>query len=78
MIYGDLDFQMTDELRNGYYVSPIVIEGIDYNSKTFHHEFFGPVFCLYKVKDAEEALTYANRSDYGHGLTIFSHSPEKC
>ena len=78
LIYGDLDFEMPGELKAGFFVSPMVLEGIKYDSNSFHDEFFGPVFCLYKVKDAEEALTYANRSDYGHGLTIYSGSPATC
>jgi len=69
---------MGGELASGYYVEPLVLEGISFDSHSMHQEYFGPVFSLYKVKNEEEALTYANRSNFGHGLTIFSESPETC
>jgi succinate-semialdehyde dehydrogenase / glutarate-semialdehyde dehydrogenase len=78
LIYGDLDFQLGGELANGFYIEPMVLEGIKFDSPSFHEAFNAPIFSLMKVKDANEALTYANRSDYGHGCTIFSNSPEMC
>jgi acyl-CoA reductase-like NAD-dependent aldehyde dehydrogenase len=51
MIHGSLEYQHPDEsLRNGNFVAPMVVEGIDTDSKSFHEEFFGPVFNLYKAE----------------------------
>lgn len=66
---------MSGDLSEGNWVEPIVLEGTKFDSHTFHQEFFCPVFNLYKVETEHEALTYANTSDYGHGLTIFSSNP---
>lgn len=44
----------------------------------FQEEFFGPVFSLYRVNSMEEAIEYANRSNYGLCATIFSESPLYC
>ena len=38
-------------------------------------EIFGPVLCVIKVKDIDEAIEYANSSDYGLGAAIWSESP---
>ena len=78
LISGDLDFEMEGDLKNGYWITPMVLEGIKFDSMSYHQEKFGPIFELYKVKDKEEALRYANRSNYGHGLTIFSENPKSC
>jgi len=59
-------------MSEGFWVEPIVLEGTKFDSPTFHQEFFCPVFNLYKVETDQEALHYANTSEYGHGLTIFS------
>jgi acyl-CoA reductase-like NAD-dependent aldehyde dehydrogenase len=56
----------------GNYVYPIVTEGISPNSHSFHEEFFGPVFNLYKASTPEECLSLANQSEYGLAGTIFS------
>jgi len=66
---------MDGDMSEGNWVEPIVLEGIKFESLSFHQEFFCPVFSLYKVHTEYEALTYANTSDYGHGLTIFSSNP---
>lgn len=54
------------------------MEGIPFESPTFMQEFFGPVFCLYRVHSAQEALEYANRSNFGLSATVFSESPLYC
>ena len=51
MIHGDLNYIHPDkDLENGNFVEPMVVEGIDTDSKSFHEEFFGPVFNLYKAQ----------------------------
>lgn len=66
------------EYENGNFQTPIVLEGIEFESEYFKEEFFGPVFCLYKVSSVQEALEYANFSNFGHGATVFSESPNYC
>ncbi len=55
---------------------PLVTEGIIRGSESFKEEFFGPVFNLYKVKNAKEALEFANDSDYGLAATVFSEDKD--
>jgi succinate-semialdehyde dehydrogenase / glutarate-semialdehyde dehydrogenase len=56
LILGDLDFSLGGDLATGFFFEPMVIEGIKFDSAAFHDEYFAPVFSLYRVKDAEEAL----------------------
>ena len=69
---------MDGEFENGNFQSPIVIEGITFDSEQYHQEYFGPVFCLYRVTSVQEALEYANQSQFGHAATVFSESPNYC
>jgi len=56
----------------GFYLRPTLIEAIDPNDDLSATELFGPIACLYKVKDFGEALQLANQSPYG--LTACIHT----
>ena len=47
------------------------------DSSSFHEEFFGPVFNLFRGGSAEECLKLANHSDYGLAGTIFTKDVAK-
>lgn len=65
--------RLTDpEHRNGFYMTPTLIEGLDPHDEISTTELFGPITCLYRVKDFKEALTLANDSPYG--LTACIHT----
>lgn len=56
----------------GYYMAPTVLEGVDAAAEISVTELFGPITCLYRVKDFNEALALANDSPYG--LTACIHT----
>jgi alpha-ketoglutaric semialdehyde dehydrogenase len=60
------------EHQNGFYMSPTIIENVDPNDEISTKELFGPIACLYRVKDFHEALETANESPYG--LTACIHT----
>jgi aldehyde dehydrogenase (NAD+) len=65
--------RMTDaEHRDGFYMEPTLIEGASANDEISKTELFGPIACLYRVKDFAEALAVANDSPYG--LTACIHT----
>ncbi|HEY5705810.1 MAG TPA: aldehyde dehydrogenase family protein [Terrimicrobiaceae bacterium] len=57
---------------NGFYLAPTLIEGADPDADISTSELFGPIACLYRVKDFAEALALANHSPYG--LTACIHT----
>lgn len=57
-------------LRNGNYIVPTILENVDVNASASKTELFGPVTCLHKVADFEEALLLVNNSDYGLSASI--------
>jgi alpha-ketoglutaric semialdehyde dehydrogenase len=59
-------------LDGGFYMAPTVIEGASRDADISRKELFGPICCLYKVKDFREAVDLANHSTYG--LTASIHT----
>jgi len=65
--------RLTDpEHCDGFYIAPTLIENVDPHDEISTTELFGPIACLYRVKDFAEALALANDSPYG--LTACIHT----
>lgn len=65
--------RLTDEKhRNGYYISPTLIEEAQPGDEISRNELFGPITCLYRVRDFDHAVKLANESEYG--LTAAIHT----
>lgn len=56
----------------GYFVEPTVIDGLPPDHRLFRDELFVPITVVAGVDSFEEALAYANRSEYGLTAGIFS------
>jgi aldehyde dehydrogenase (NAD+) len=56
----------------GFYLAPTLIENVDPHDEISNIELFGPIACLYRVKDFADALAMANDSPYG--LTACIHT----
>jgi RHH-type proline utilization regulon transcriptional repressor/proline dehydrogenase/delta 1-pyrroline-5-carboxylate dehydrogenase len=59
----------------GHFVPPTVFTDITPDSRLAQEEIFGPVVCIIKVKDFEEALQVANGTQYALTGGLFSRSP---
>ena len=55
----------------GDYFEPTVLVDVDHSMKVMRDETFGPVVCVMKVRDSEEALKLANDSRYGLAASVF-------
>ena len=53
-------------------MSPTIIERVGPNDEISRSELFGPITCLYRVRDFDEALALANDSPFG--LTAAIHT----
>jgi aldehyde dehydrogenase (NAD+) len=60
------------EHGEGYYLAPTIIEGADPRAEISLTELFGPIVCIYRVRDFEAALALADDSPYG--LTACIHT----
>jgi succinate-semialdehyde dehydrogenase / glutarate-semialdehyde dehydrogenase len=63
--------------RPGFYLEPTVLTNITENNPIYTQELFGPVACLYVVKDEKEAIRLANDTPFGLGGAIFTAALER-
>lgn len=54
-----------DALAPGYYMVPTVLEGAKASDEVSQRELFGPVTCLYRCRDFDDAVRLANGTSYG-------------
>lgn len=70
--------RLTDPARaQGYYIAPTLIENANADADISRHELFGPIACLYRVRDYDEALALANDSPYGLTACIHTTSVDR-
>ena len=60
-----------DDLRDGFYIEPTVLEGHN-QMRVFQEEIFGPVLSVTRFKGDEDALAIANDTLYGLGAGVWT------
>src|SRR5690625_3196098 len=63
--------------RNGNVISPIVFTDVPNDSKLAQSEIFGPIATIIRAKSDDEALSFANDTEYGLSSTVFTSDLEK-
>jgi len=54
-----------DALAPGYYMQPTILESVAPDDELSQTELFGPVTCLYRVANFDQALALANSTPFG-------------
>lgn len=62
--------------QDGYFVPVTIVENVKPQDRVAQAEFFGPLLALIKAKDMDEALEFANSTEYALTGGLFSRSPE--
>jgi len=63
-----------DELKRGYYVLPTIFEDVPQDARIAKEEIFGPVICLFKVNNYQEAIHLANDTEYGLSASVCTNN----
>jgi acyl-CoA reductase-like NAD-dependent aldehyde dehydrogenase len=56
----------------GHFFQPTVLSNVRHGSLATREEIFGPVLSITTVADADEAIRFANDSEYGLGASIYT------
>jgi succinate-semialdehyde dehydrogenase/glutarate-semialdehyde dehydrogenase len=56
----------------GFFYEPTVLSGVRPGMLACDEETFGPVAAFFRVRDADEAVQFANRSEYGLSSTLWT------
>jgi acyl-CoA reductase-like NAD-dependent aldehyde dehydrogenase len=63
--------------NNGYYVLPHVVLDVEHTAPVSREEQFGPVVPLIAYDDEEQALAWANDSEYGLASSVWTSDPRR-
>jgi aldehyde dehydrogenase (NAD+) len=54
-----------ESLAPGYYMAPTILDDLSHDDEMSQQEQFGPVTCLYRVRNFDEAVALANATAFG-------------
>jgi malonate-semialdehyde dehydrogenase (acetylating)/methylmalonate-semialdehyde dehydrogenase len=66
LAYGDAS------LEGGFFVGPTLFDHVTSDMSIYTDEIFGPVLCIVRAHDYEEALRLPTEHEYGNGVAIFT------
>ena len=57
---------------DGFWVGPTLFDRVTREMSIYLEEIFGPVLCVVRAQDYEEALSLVNEHEFGNGTAIFT------
>jgi len=63
--------------RPGNFYAPTVLTDIPEDSPAYKEELFGPVACVFRAKDVDDAIRIANDSRFGLGASAWTDDPQE-
>lgn len=61
-------------LEDGYFIEPTILGDVDNSMRVAREEIFGPIMCIIRFKDEDEAIHIANDSSYGLGAGVWTEN----
>ncbi len=60
------------ENGKGFFYKPSILDHVNESTRAWHEELFGPVACVIRAADEDDAIRIANESRFGLGSAIWS------
>lgn len=73
MLLDGRDIEVS-EFPEGNFLGPTVFEGAEPGMELFDEEVFGPVACITKAANLDEAIRTVNNDKFGNAITIYTES----
>jgi betaine-aldehyde dehydrogenase len=64
-------------LSHGYFMEPAIFDEPAHNSIVWREEIFGPVLCVKRFRDEQQAVQMANASRFGLAAAVMSADPQR-
>ncbi|WP_026357052.1 CoA-acylating methylmalonate-semialdehyde dehydrogenase [Mycobacterium sp. 141] len=66
LTFGDVS------LQGGYFIGPTLFDHVTPDMSIYTDEIFGPVLCIVRAQNYEEAVALPSQHEYGNGVAIFT------
>ena len=63
-------------LETGFFLAPCLFDHVTKDMRIYKEEIFGPVLCVVRVNNFDEALQLVNDHEFGNGTAIFTRDGE--
>jgi malonate-semialdehyde dehydrogenase (acetylating)/methylmalonate-semialdehyde dehydrogenase len=68
-------FSVADH-EQGYFVGPTLFDNVKAGMRIYQEEIFGPVLCIVRTDNYQQALHLINQHEFGNGTSVFTASGE--
>jgi malonate-semialdehyde dehydrogenase (acetylating)/methylmalonate-semialdehyde dehydrogenase len=75
LVIDGRDFKLIGH-ENGYFLGPCLFDGVTADMKIYQEEIFGPVLCVVRTENLDQALQLVNDHEFGNGTAIFTRDGE--
>ena len=74
ILCGGKQFRPEGRCKDGWFIEPSIIEGLEYDCRTNQEEIFGPVVTITPFETEEEVMVMANSTQYGLASIIWTEN----
>jgi malonate-semialdehyde dehydrogenase (acetylating)/methylmalonate-semialdehyde dehydrogenase len=60
--------------EEGFFLGPTLLDHVTGDMRVAREEIFGPVLCIVRVRDLDQAIAFTNGSRYGNACSLFTRS----
>ncbi|GAB4130684.1 MAG: 5-carboxymethyl-2-hydroxymuconate semialdehyde dehydrogenase [Raineya sp.] len=73
ILIGGERVHLKGRCKDGYFFSPTLVEGLNFDCRTNQEEIFGPIATITPFRTEEEVLMYANSVEYGLACSLWTN-----